>query len=226
MEIQTLNRCRNQCFFLFCVLPPILSCDDDCFGKIRCRIKNSKCPILGSKVRLSQGFKGNIQVYNVSKWKRVKEGNWDINKEKMLCHHLGFNHQGRQTYSKLKTFKKPGEILSGDLLCYAAKMSKKTSCCFHLTHVPITSGQTVEFPFVQCEYNDNTYSNGSLKPHRYKCCTGEFIMTIACTSTFCNCLHAKKLCFHNFYSRNRRLELPKQHNMIKSVPIVANFHIL
>lgn len=119
------------------------------------------------KVRLSQAFKGNIQVYNASKWKRVKEENWDINKEKMLCHHLGFNHQRRQTYSNPKTFKKPGEILSGDLLCYAAEMSKKTSCCIHLTHVPITSGQKVEFPSVQCEYNDNTRSNGSLKPHRF-----------------------------------------------------------
>ena len=36
--------------------------------------------------------------------------------------------------------------------------------------------------------DDNTRSNGSLKLHRYKYCAGEFITTIACTSTFCNCL--------------------------------------
>ena len=116
---------------------------------------NSKCYILGSKVRLSQAFKGRIQVYNDPKWRRVKEENWDVNKEKMLCHHLGFNHQSRQSrkHSKQKEFQKQGTILSGDLMCYAAEMSNKTSCCIHLTHVPILSGQKVELPLVQCEYN-------------------------------------------------------------------------
>ena len=153
IQVQTQNSCTNQCFGFFGVLPSILiPCDNDCFRKIRC-LFNSKCHILGSKVRLSQAFKGNIQVYNGSKWRRVKEENWDINKEKMLCHHLGFNHQKSQIYSKLKTFKKPGGILSGDLLCYAAEKSNKTSCCIHLTHVPIISNQTVKLPFVQCECN-------------------------------------------------------------------------
>lgn len=106
--------------------------------------------ILAQKIRLTHSYQGYIEIHNGSKWRLVKERNWDTNREKMLCQHLGFrgtdkDHTGNKEFAK-KNYRL---FLTGDLMCYNQESNRK-SCCVNLVPVKITP--PVQLPYVRCEY--------------------------------------------------------------------------
>ncbi|XP_028402587.1 phosphatidylinositol phosphatase PTPRQ-like [Dendronephthya gigantea] len=105
-----------------------------------------------SNIRLSKSpNEGFIEVKNNDRrWRKVIEENWDKNRQKMLCEHLGFNETGANTIRNMEIAANE-EIASGDLVCYN-RGSNGTSCCVHL--VPFTTTSNVNISYVKCKMCD------------------------------------------------------------------------
>ena len=106
----------------------------------------------GFDIRLKDQNEGNIEIKNGSIWSIVVEENWDKEREKMLCQHLGFQEiDGNNVVtSQLGSGQ---QIFTGDLICYNTQ-SSRTSCCVHLK--PSTSTTRTKIPYVRCKYNLRT----------------------------------------------------------------------
>ena len=90
---------------------------------------------------------GYLQVRVDSSWIYVSENNWNENRHKMLCRHLGFTDTGENDIKFGQT--RGNEVAIGDLICYNTG-SNGSSCCTHLIVSKISS--TVSIPYVKCEY--------------------------------------------------------------------------
>ena len=101
------------------------------------------------KIRLTSSYKGNLLIKDGSTWRYVNEENWDINREKMLCRHLGFKETDAKD-PKIIWFGSGYKIANGDLIFYNTQPSG-TSCCVHL--VPSIASSNVPIPYARCEYD-------------------------------------------------------------------------
>ncbi|CAB4024817.1 retinoschisin-like isoform X2 [Paramuricea clavata] len=103
------------------------------------------------RIRLSRRNTGFIEIRNGSTWRRVVEENWDKNRQKMLCQHLGFE----ETADNKIVTKQLGSgqnIATGDFVCYNTIQPSGTSCCIHLE--PSTSPPSTKITDVQCKICD------------------------------------------------------------------------
>ena len=91
---------------------------------------------------------GFIEIKHRSNWRRVVEENWDENRQKMLCQHLGFeeNNGNRIETRQLGSVQ---QIVTGDLICYN-KQPSEISCCVHLE--PSISTTSTKTAYVRCKY--------------------------------------------------------------------------
>ncbi|XP_028402571.1 receptor-type tyrosine-protein phosphatase F-like isoform X3 [Dendronephthya gigantea] len=105
-----------------------------------------------SNIKLSKSpNEGFIEVKNNdTTWKKVIEENWDKDRQKMLCEHLGFSETSANTIRNMEITANE-EIASGDLVCYNTG-SNGTSCCVHL--VPSTTTTKVDIPYAECKICD------------------------------------------------------------------------
>ena len=103
------------------------------------------------KIRLTNRNAAFIEINDGSTWRRVVEENWDQNRQKMLCQHLGFEEING---NKIETRRLGSgqQIASGDLICYNTQ-SSGTSCCAHLE--PSTSTTSIRIPYVRCKICNN-----------------------------------------------------------------------
>ena len=117
-----------------------------------CLIKNKSTlsfKISEPKIRLTSSYKGYLQIKEGSTWIYVKDENWDVKREKMLCQHLGFKETDAKDPETF-WFGSGYKIAIGDLICYNTQPSG-TSCCVHL--VPSIASSNVPIPFARCEYD-------------------------------------------------------------------------
>ncbi len=106
-------------------------------------------PVSAPKIRLSQApNEGFIQIEDGSIWIYVKEKNWDKDRQRMLCQHLGLDKTDRNAIVTHK-FGRKNNIATGDLICYKKQISQ-TSCCVNLA--PSTTENDVTMPYVKCKY--------------------------------------------------------------------------
>ncbi|XP_028402428.1 receptor-type tyrosine-protein phosphatase S-like [Dendronephthya gigantea] len=104
-----------------------------------------------SNIRLSKSpNEGFIEVKNDTTWRKVIEENWDKDRQKMLCEHLGFRETSANPIRNMEIAANE-EIASGDLVCYNTGLSG-TSCCVYL--VPSTTNSSVNIPYVECKICD------------------------------------------------------------------------
>jgi hypothetical protein len=101
------------------------------------------------KIRLTSSYQGYFEIKEGSTWIYVYEENWDANREKMLCQHLGFKETDAKDPETF-WFGSGYKIAIGDLICYNTQPSG-TSCCVHL--VPSIASSNVPIPFARCEYD-------------------------------------------------------------------------
>ena len=95
-----------------------------------------------------QPNQGYVQIRDGLTWQYVKEENWDRNREKMLCQHLGFHETNEDTVTTGHV-NSGCNILTGDLICYNTQPSK-TSCCVFLK--PSTTNKTVDgISYARCK---------------------------------------------------------------------------
>ncbi|XP_028402580.1 receptor-type tyrosine-protein phosphatase delta-like isoform X10 [Dendronephthya gigantea] len=107
-------------------------------------------------IRLSKSpNEGFIEVKNDTTWRKVIEENWDKDRQKMLCEHLGFGETSANTIRNMEITANE-EIASGDLVCYNTG-SGGTSCCVHL--VPSTTTAKVDTTYAECKICDNQLLN-------------------------------------------------------------------
>ena len=105
-------------------------------------------PVLAPTIELSSQNTGFLYIYDGSTWRRVVEENWDKNRQKMLCQHLGFE----ETDDNKIVIRQLGggyNIATGDFICYNTILSSGTSCCIHLQ--PSVSSPNTTIPYVQCK---------------------------------------------------------------------------
>ena len=102
---------------------------------------------LAQNIRLGKVYTQDIEIKDGSTWRKVVEDNWDKERQKMLCRHLGFNETDENKIST-KTITN-GNIATGNLICYNTAASE-TSCCIHLEPSPVST--IVKIPSVNCEY--------------------------------------------------------------------------
>ncbi|XP_028402574.1 receptor-type tyrosine-protein phosphatase S-like isoform X6 [Dendronephthya gigantea] len=104
-----------------------------------------------SNIRLSKSpNEGFIEVKNDTTWRKVIEENWDKNRQKTLCEHLGFSETSANTIRNMEIAANK-EIASGDLVCNNTG-SSGTSCCVHL--VPSTTTSNVNISYAECKICD------------------------------------------------------------------------
>jgi hypothetical protein len=99
-------------------------------------------------LNLNTGF---IIIHDGRTWRRVVVENWDKNRQKMLCQHLGFEETAD---NKIVTelLGKNQDIATGDLICYNTMQPSGTSCCIHLQPSKSPSQKpTSQIPLVQCK---------------------------------------------------------------------------
>ena len=78
----------------------------------------------------------------------VKEENWDTDRAKMLCRHLGFDAE-TGAYSAFSRISPGHKMASGDFICYNVHLNE-TSCCVNLK--PFTAkGTVLRMPYVKCK---------------------------------------------------------------------------
>jgi hypothetical protein len=97
---------------------------------------------------LSNRNTGFIEIHVGLTWRRVVEENWDKNRQKIMCQHLGFE----ETDDNKIVIKQLGSglnIATGDLICYNTIQPSGTSCCIHLQ--PSKSPPNTTIPDVQCK---------------------------------------------------------------------------
>lgn len=105
------------------------------------------------KIRLSQIHVGFVEIKDGSTWRKVKEKNWDRNRQKMLCKHLGFEESANLDLVFSEELRSVETIVTGDLICYNTQPSR-TSCCAHL-HSSTTNSYT-NLTVVNCKYSVNS----------------------------------------------------------------------
>ena len=98
-------------------------------------------------IRLTEQSKGHIEIKNGSVWKKADEENWNDERQKMLCQHLGFETFDGITTETRKLISGQ-QIATGDLICYNSQPNG-TSCCIHLE--PSTSSTSTKIPYVNCK---------------------------------------------------------------------------
>jgi hypothetical protein len=94
-------------------------------------------------------YRGYLLIKDSSTWRYVSEKNWDVNRENMLCRHLGFKETDAK-HPETNPFRLNYRIAIGDLICYNTQPSV-TSCCVHL--VPSIASSNVQIPYVRCKYD-------------------------------------------------------------------------
>jgi hypothetical protein len=105
---------------------------------------------LVSKIYLSSRNTGYIIIHDGSTWRRVVVENWDKNRQKMLCQHLGFEETAdNRIVTNLLGRNQP--IATGDLICYNTMQPSGTSCCIHLQPSKSPLNPTSQIPLVQCK---------------------------------------------------------------------------
>jgi hypothetical protein len=96
---------------------------------------------------LTKQITGHIEIRNGSTWIKADEENWNDERQKMLCQHLGF-----ETFDDIsaetRQFEKGQQIITGDLICHNTEPNG-TSCCIHLK--PSTSNTNTKIPYVKCK---------------------------------------------------------------------------
>ena len=108
------------------------------------------------KIRLSHRSSGYIEIKDGSKWRYVVEENWDKNRQKMLCQHLGFEETASNDIATAYRRSTTGlHFATGDLICYNTR-SSETSCCVHLQ--PSTTTASITLPNAKCKYGPRGYS--------------------------------------------------------------------
>ena len=105
---------------------------------------------LVSKIYLSSRNRGFIIILAGRTWRRVVVENWDKNRQKMLCQHLGFEETAD---NKIVTnlLGSNQDIATGDLICYNTIQPSGTSCCIHLQPSKSPLNPTSQIPLVQCK---------------------------------------------------------------------------
>ena len=92
---------------------------------------------------------GYIEIENGSDWRKVDEENWDRNRQRMLCQHLGFDEIDGNVI-ETRQLGSGEQIATGDLICYDTQ-SSGASCCVHFT--PSISTTSTTIPDVRCKYD-------------------------------------------------------------------------
>ena len=103
--------------------------------------------VLAKRVRLTGAYKGYIEIFEGSTWRKVNEENWDRNRQKFLCQHLGFGEIEMTITGRTRDI---DDIATGDLVCYN-KQPSGTSCCAYLQPSKTSSSITVPFANCKCE---------------------------------------------------------------------------
>jgi hypothetical protein len=99
-------------------------------------------------VRLSQSpNEGFIEIKDGPTWRKVDEENWDKDRQKMLCQHLGFGENTNTSIGNSSTTSRE-QIARGHLICYEAHPYTEISCCIYLEPLTTTSETTI--PYVTC----------------------------------------------------------------------------
>ncbi|XP_028399358.1 uncharacterized protein LOC114522809 [Dendronephthya gigantea] len=105
-----------------------------------------------TNIRLSKSpNEGFIEVKNDTTWRKVIEENWDKNRQKILCEHLGFSETSANTIRNMEIAANE-EIASGDLVCNNNTGSSGTSCCVDL--VPSTTFLNVNISYAEYKICD------------------------------------------------------------------------
>ncbi|CAB4007475.1 uncharacterized protein LOC110250238 [Paramuricea clavata] len=111
---------------------------------------NSSTITTAPKIRLSRRNTGFIEIKQEG-WRKVVEENWDKNRQKMLCQHLGFEETADNKIVT-KQLESGQNIATGDLICYNNTQQSGTSCCIHLQ--PSISNSSTTIPDVKCKICD------------------------------------------------------------------------
>jgi hypothetical protein len=108
--------------------------------------------VLAPRIRLSNANAntGHIIIHDGRTWRSVVEENWDKNRQKMLCQHLGFEETADNKIV-IKQLKGGNDIATGDFICHNSIQSSGTSCCIHLQPSKPPRETTSQFPDVQCK---------------------------------------------------------------------------
>jgi hypothetical protein len=106
--------------------------------------------VLAPRIRLSNANTGRIIIYDGRTWRSVVEENWDKNRQKMLCQHLGFEETADNKIV-IKQLGGGNDIATGDFICHNSIQSSGTSCCIHLQPSKPPRETTSQFPDVQCK---------------------------------------------------------------------------
>jgi hypothetical protein len=93
-----------------------------------------------------------VQIKDGNLWRFVIKDNWDKNREKILCQHLGFTSTGNSVRSG--NLSKEALIANGDLECYNTNANGITACCVHLE--PSIATGIERSPYPECEYFSKT----------------------------------------------------------------------
>ncbi len=104
--------------------------------------------VLVPQIRLAYRNSGYIEIKYGLIWRYVVEENWDKNRQKMMCQHLGFEETASNSIDT-RQLGSGRHIATGDLICYNTQ-SSETSCCVHLQ--PSTTTSSITFPYVRCKY--------------------------------------------------------------------------
>ena len=104
--------------------------------------------VLAPKIRLSSTYEGSIQIKDGSKWRYVKEENWDKLRQNMLCQYLGFSGKGYATRHTLSSSGYNFYSATGHLICHK-RQSKGLSCCVHVTRS--TNENSITLPYARCK---------------------------------------------------------------------------
>jgi hypothetical protein len=108
--------------------------------------------VLATNIRLTNHNQGYIEIKDGSIWRKVVENNWDENRQKMLCQHLGFEEITGNNM-ETKQLERGQKIATGDLICYNTQLNG-TSCCVHLESSTTTT--TTVAPYVRCKYGNRS----------------------------------------------------------------------
>jgi hypothetical protein len=95
-----------------------------------------------------------VQIKDGHLWRSVVKNNWDKNREKILCQHLGFTSTEKSVRSGKP--KKEALIANGDLECYNTNSNGITACCVHLQPSIATGKESSPYP--ECEYFSSEFT--------------------------------------------------------------------